>query len=170
MNDHSVDLIVTDPPYYDSVQYSDLAAFFRVWLSRLLPDEAQWTYDESRCAVTTKKRAGSGNFVTALSGIFAECGRVLKQRTGRMAFTFHHWDPAAWAELTIALKSSKFKLIHVSVVCSEHPISAHIRNLNSIRHDGILFLLWITKVPKFLGRLWKLSTQGTAKHFVGNAA
>ena len=27
--DNSVDLVVTDPPYYDNVQYSDLAAFFR---------------------------------------------------------------------------------------------------------------------------------------------
>lgn len=148
VNDHSVDLIITDPPYYDSVQYSDLAAFFRVWLTRLLPNEAKWTYDESRCAVTSKKSAGGGNFVTALSGIFAECGRVLKQHTGRMVFTFHHWDPAAWAELTIALKSSKFKLIHVSVVCSEHPISVHIRNLNSIRHDSILFFALDNKSSK----------------------
>ena len=149
VNNHSVDLIVTDPPYYDSVQYSDLAAFFRVWLTRLLPNEAEWTYDESRCAVTTKKSAGSSsNFVTALSGIFAECGRVLKQHTGRMAFTFHHWDPAAWAELTIALKSSEFKLLHVSVVCSEHPISVHIRNLNSIKHDSILFLALDNKSSK----------------------
>ncbi|GBC63618.1 hypothetical protein DENIS_4616 [Desulfonema ishimotonii] len=30
--DESVDHIVTDPPYFDSVQYTDLAAFFRVWL------------------------------------------------------------------------------------------------------------------------------------------
>ena len=148
VNNHSVDLIVTDPPYYDSVQYSDLAAFFRVWLTRLLPNEAEWTYDESRCAVTSKKSASSSNFVTALSGIFAECGRVLKQHTGRMAFTFHHWDPAAWAELTIALKSSEFKLIHVSVVCSEHPISVHIRNLNSIKHDSILFLALDNKSSK----------------------
>ena len=28
----SVDHIVTDPPYFDNVQYSDLSAFFRVWL------------------------------------------------------------------------------------------------------------------------------------------
>jgi adenine-specific DNA methylase len=38
--DNSVDFIVTDPPYFDSVQYSDLAAFFRVWLRQLLPDAA----------------------------------------------------------------------------------------------------------------------------------
>ena len=29
LDDHSVDVIVTDPPYYDSVQYSNLAAFFQ---------------------------------------------------------------------------------------------------------------------------------------------
>lgn len=54
VNSNSIDLIVTDPPYYDSVQYSDLAAFFRVWLARLLPDDTNWTYDEALSAVATK--------------------------------------------------------------------------------------------------------------------
>ena len=30
------DAIVTDPPYYDAIPYSDLADFFRVWLRRAL--------------------------------------------------------------------------------------------------------------------------------------
>ena len=99
---HSVDLIVTDPPYYDIVQYSDLAAFFRVWLARLLPHEVEWTYDQTHSAVATKSASGD-NFTSALSGIFVECRRVLKDHEGRMVFTFHHWDPSAWAELTISL-------------------------------------------------------------------
>jgi len=66
--DHSVDFIVTDPPYYDSVQYSDLAAFFRVWLARLLPSEAEWTYDETQSAVATKGTGGDTGFVTAIGG------------------------------------------------------------------------------------------------------
>ena len=134
--DGSVDLVVTDPPYYDSVQYSDLAAFFRVWLARMLPDELEWAYDESRSAVETG--AGGGNFTDALSGIFAECARVLRADAGRMAFTFHHWDPDAWAELTIALRAAGFRLANCYVVHSEHPISVHVRNLNSIKHDSIL--------------------------------
>jgi hypothetical protein len=138
IDSQSVDLIVTDPPYYDSVQYSDLATFFRVWLARLLPDEVEWTYDETQSAVATKATDDSSSFMTVLAGIFAECGRVLKQRTGRMVFTFHHWDPQAWAELTIALKSAGFRLMNAYVVFSEHPISVHIRNLNSIKHDSIL--------------------------------
>ena len=133
----SVDLIVTDPPYYDSVQYSDLAAFFRTWLARLLPDEVEWTYDVSHSAVATKTNTGN-SFMTGMSEIFAECRRVLKSQTGRMVFTFHHWDPTAWAELTIALKRAGFRLMNAYTVHSEHPISVHIRNLNSIQHDSIL--------------------------------
>ena len=138
IDSRSVDLIVTDPPYYDSVQYSDLAAFFRVWLARLLPDELEWTYDESHSAVAANGNRGASGFVTALSGIFAECARVLKTSTGRMVFTFHHWDPAAWAELTVALKTANFRLVNSYTVYSEHPISVHIRDLNAITHDNIL--------------------------------
>jgi putative DNA methylase len=138
IEDHAVDLIVTDPPYYDSVQYSDLAAFFRVWLARLLPGEMNWTYNEADSAVATRATDGSSSFMTVLAGIFAECGRVLKRHTGRMIFTFHHWDPNAWAELTVALKDAGFKLMNAYVVFSEHPISVHINKLNAIKHDCIL--------------------------------
>lgn len=138
IDSRSVDLIVTDPPYYDSVQYSDLATFFRVWLAHLLPHEVKWSYDEALSAAANKTTNGESNFMTVLAGIFAECGRVLKRHTGRMVFTFHHWDPSAWAELTIALKNAGFRLMNAYVVFSEHPISVHIRNLNSIKHDSIL--------------------------------
>jgi putative DNA methylase len=141
VEDYSVDLIVTDPPYYDSVQYSNLAAFFRVWLAHLLPDEANWAYNETQSAVATRATDDSSSFMTALAGIFAECARVLKPHTGRMVFTFHHWDPNAWAELTIALKGAGFGLMNAYVVFSEHPISVHINNLKSIKHDSILIFV-----------------------------
>jgi adenine-specific DNA methylase len=78
--------------------------------------------------------------MTVLSGVFQECGRVLKHHTGRLVFTFHHWDANAWAELTVALKRAGFKLMNAYVVFSEHPISVHINNINSIKHDTILVL------------------------------
>ena len=137
---HSVDIIVTDPPYYDNVQYSDLATFFRVWLARLLPDEANWTYDETRCAVATQAADDDTGFIAVLSGIFRECGRVLKRDAGRLVFTFHHWDPNAWAELTIALQQAGFRLVNAHVVFSENPISSHIQNLKALTHDAILVL------------------------------
>src|SRR5690606_12093128 len=33
-NHSEVDLILTDPPYYDAIPYSDLMDFFYVWLRR----------------------------------------------------------------------------------------------------------------------------------------
>ena len=140
LENDSVDIVVTDPPYYDSVQYGNLAEFFRVWLSRLLPDAAKWTYNETGSAVAVKATESNSNFMTVLGGIFNECQRVLKPEAGRMVFTFHHWDPGAWTELTVALKDAGFKLMNVYVVYSEHPISVHIRNLNAITHDCILVL------------------------------
>jgi adenine-specific DNA methylase len=34
--DDQFDLIVTDPPYYDAIPYSDLMDFFYIWLRRTL--------------------------------------------------------------------------------------------------------------------------------------
>lgn len=138
--DGSVDIVVTDPPYYDSVQYADLATFFRVWLSRLVPDAATWRYDHNHVAVAAGTPHHADNFMSVLEGIFAECHRVLKRGTGRLVLTFHHWDDKAWASLTIALKNAGFRLMNAYVVSSEHPISVHIRGLKSIRHDCILVL------------------------------
>lgn len=135
-----VDLIATDPPYYDNVQYSNLAAFFRVWLKRLLPDEVAWNYDESSSAVATAGNTEQCRFRKVMSGIFAECARVLKPQTGRLVFTFHHWDPNAWADITLALRKANFRLMNAYVAYSENPLSVHIRNLKAIRHDSILVL------------------------------
>src|SRR5207248_2982221 len=39
LNGNQFDLVLTDPPYYDAIPYSDLMDFFYVWLRRTpLPD------------------------------------------------------------------------------------------------------------------------------------
>ncbi len=137
--DSSVDFIVTDPPYFDSVQYSDLAAFFRVWLRQLLPDAAEWGYDASESAVDPHKLDRESRYAELLAGIFQECARVLKA-DGRFIFTFHHWNPKAWAALTYALRQADFRLVNHYVVHAENPISVHINNMKALVHDAILVL------------------------------
>ena len=44
--DDSADLLFTDPPYYYSVPYADLADFFYVWLRRMLIDVHPELFDE----------------------------------------------------------------------------------------------------------------------------
>ena len=38
MPDASIDIWATDPPYYDSVPYSDISNYFVIWLKRMIPD------------------------------------------------------------------------------------------------------------------------------------
>ena len=38
MRDASVDVVITDPPYYDMVEYADASDLFHVWLKRVLFD------------------------------------------------------------------------------------------------------------------------------------
>lgn len=68
-----------------------------------------------------------------------------------MVFTFHHWNANAWADLTIALKSSGFRLVNTYVLFSENPISIHIQYLNAIKHDSILVL---ARDGQFIARTW----------------
>jgi putative DNA methylase len=138
--DQSVDSIVTDPPYFDSVQYSDLSAFFRVWLQQLLPDEDGWDFDVRESAVDPHNNDRDSRYFELMSRIFAECARVLRRPQGRLIFTFHHWNPKAWAALTMALKEAGFHLLNYAVVHAEHPISVHIARMNALTHDAILVL------------------------------
>lgn len=135
---NSVDYVVTDPPYFDNVQYGDLAAFFHVWLKEFLPNAAAWKYDINESAVDPQSN-GSQQYAQILSGIFSECHRVLKS-TGRLVFTFHHWNPKGWAALTLALKRAHFTLVNFYIVHSENPTSVHISGLKSLKHDAILVM------------------------------
>jgi hypothetical protein len=135
----SVDYVVTDPPYYDSVQYSDLSRFFRVWLSQLLPNAADWAYDPQLSAVASDL-SQSDDYGKALAAIWLKCERDLKRPHGRLIFTFHHWSAAAWGQLTLSLKTARFVLQNRYIITSENPISVHIRSLHALKHDCILVL------------------------------
>lgn len=98
-----------------------------------------------------------------LGGILRECARALKPDTGRLVFTFHHWDPNAWAELTLALRQAGFRLVNAHVVFSENPISAHIANLNALKHDTILsFALRTDSPPSRWPPLTQIDSQDSA--------
>jgi putative DNA methylase len=135
--DKSVDFVVTDPPYFDSVQYSDLSHFFRVWLQWFLPKEADWQFMPVSSAVAETEAKGE-KFRAVLASILRECIRVLRRPHGRLVFTYHHWRADAWVQLALALKAAGFRLVNSYTVHSENPISVHIRQLNALKHDSIL--------------------------------
>jgi len=152
--DESVDYVVTDPPYFDSVQYSDLSHYFRVWLQWFLPNDANWTFAPLSSAVAETK-TNTKKYRAVLTAILQECNRALRRPHGRVIFTFHHWRAEAWIQLTLALKAAGFKLVNSYTVHSENPISVHIRQLKALKHDSILILQ-----PKELGLAKSRFTRG----------
>ncbi len=173
---NSVDFIVTDPPYYDSVQYGELAEFFHVWLRKLVgetsperrPERVEglaegraakinWDYQIDDSAVNRHKLGNQ--YEAGLTKIFQEAHRVLKKENGRFVFTFHHWKPRAWAELTMALKRAGFVLINRYVVQSESPMSVHTANQKALLHDVILVLGSDAATSSASGDQWPLPTK-----------
>jgi DNA modification methylase len=148
LEDGLVDYIVTDPPYYDSVEYEDLSSFFRVWLKQMLSDvgsaEIDWDYRAGQESGQSWKNSGRNQkaerYLQLMGRIFSECRRVIRKDGGRLVFTFHHWDQRAWASLTLSLKRAGFELLEVHVVHSENPISVHIANMRALTDDAILVL------------------------------
>ena len=142
VDDDSVDYVVTDPPYFDSVQYGDLASFFRVWLRQLIPTAATWHYEVTDSAIDPRDQAyhpgGRYAFATILGEIFTECGRVLRPGAGRLIFTYHQGKAAGWATLNQALQTASFHLVNYYVVQSESPRSVHINRQQALTHDAIL--------------------------------
>src|SRR5690606_34693792 len=106
----------------------------------LLPDEADWSYDVSTAAVSSERDGDAGQYVGSMSAIFRECRRVLVPEWGRLIFTFHHWQPRAWAALSTALNDAGFVMLNRYVVHAEHPMSVHISKMKALTHDAIFVL------------------------------
>jgi len=114
--DESVDLVVTDPPYFDYVHYSELADFFYVWLRSAVSDDPAFQNDSTRSTSEVQARAAD-EFGRRLGGVFVEAARVLRS-SGLLAFTFHHARDDGWIEVVRAIEKAGLEVV------ATHPIKA----------------------------------------------
>jgi adenine-specific DNA methylase len=106
------DAVLTDPPYYDNVPYSDLSDFFYVWLKRTLGDlypdvfATPLTPKSEEMVADASKAGGMENamrrFEQMLTQAFSEIRRVLKP-DGVAVIVFAHKTTAAWETVINAL-------------------------------------------------------------------
>ena len=111
------DAIITDPPYYDNIQYSDLSDFFFVWLKRtvgsLFPEHFSGTHAPKKTeAVASPLRAGSKQdaykfYEAAMSAAFVEAHRVLKKGCP-LIVVYAHKTTAGWASLVESIRHAGF--------------------------------------------------------------
>ncbi|MFX0013106.1 MAG: DNA methyltransferase [Promethearchaeota archaeon] len=115
----SVDIIVTDPPYFDYIQYSELANFFYVWLRIVLrPLYSEFHSNLINTEYEIGRLKQENHFLEGITKVFQECYRVLKPE-GPMIFTFHHSSETAWAMILEALAKSQFLITATFPVRSE---------------------------------------------------
>jgi adenine-specific DNA methylase len=150
--DASVDCVITDPPYFDSIHYSELSNFFYVWLRELVKHPyftAENVPTKQEAIVNDVMAKGEQEYQDLLAAVFKECARVLKVN-GKLIFTFHHTKWRAWWTVLMALASSGFRVVDSFPVMSEYKVNPHIRNKQTLDMDLILVCEKKTLTPAML--------------------
>lgn len=117
----SVDLVLTDPPFFDNVHYSELADFFFAW-QQLAPrgfiNGAASTRARGEVQDTDARR-----FAEKLRTVFLECRRVLKDE-GLLVFSYHHSRDEGWSALAEAILGAGFTVVNAQPLKSEMSVAA----------------------------------------------
>jgi len=122
-----IDVIITDPPYYDAISYSDLMDFFYIWLRRSLrglaskiddvfqnPLSPKWNHetgdgelidDSSRFAGDSAK--SKQMYEDGMFRAFSACHRSLNP-DGKLVIVFAHKHHDAWETLVTAIIRAGF--------------------------------------------------------------
>lgn len=137
----TVDMVLTDPPYFDNVAYAELSDFFQPWLEHmgLVPNAAA-----RRNLVQRALRARRSNeesleeFAVHLGEAFSEVRRVLKPR-GLLAFTFRHSTADAWLAMAKALARSGLRPVQVLPMPGEAGTGLHTHNGTSLWDAVLVF-------------------------------
>lgn len=113
LESESFDAVITDPPYYSSIYYADLSAFFYVWLIRILGDLYPEAFTlpmppKRREAVAQPSEHGgdsrkaNDHYQKLMSRSLSEARRVLKPRAPLVCI-YAHKTTEGWALLIQAL-------------------------------------------------------------------
>ena len=152
LKDGSVDLVLTDPPYYDNVMYSELSDFFYVWLKRtigtvhpdLFADDLANKDDEAVANPARfarlgrkKKQLASGDYERKMAAAFREAFRVLTD-DGVLTVMFTHKKVEAWDTLATSLLDAGFAIHSSWPVHTESEHSLHQANKNAARSTIML--------------------------------
>ncbi len=127
LESESIDLVLTDPPYYDNINYSELSEFFAPWMKALgLTANAKSTSKvlAQSIAVGKSTEKSAANFAKDLGAVFREMRRVLKL-DGLVVFTFRHTNADAWHSLAASIRVGGFAVAKVFPVPGESGTGLH---------------------------------------------
>ena len=130
-SDRQYDLIITDPPYGDDVQYGELSEFLYLWIYRVLKDGSlpgRALLDEDFCESQGRfgdKELASDFFEKGLKKSFVSINYKLKD-DGLLAVFFAHSSIRAWHQLLLSLRAGGFCVVSsyaLRTESSENPLA-----------------------------------------------
>lgn len=116
--DRSVDAIITDPPFFDNVNYSQLADFFHVWQRHVFGSNG---YSSTRSDREVQHQEPD-TFQARLSDVFRECCRILKD-DGLLAFSYHHSRSEGWQSVLGAVMGAGFRIVAAQPIKAEMSVA-----------------------------------------------
>lgn len=125
------DAVITDPPYYDNVPYSDVSDYFYVWLKRsvghLYPEHLTSDLAPKRAEIVASRYRNEGSRDAAraayegmMSDALSEARRVLKS-SGVLVCVYAHQTTAGWATLIEAVRNAGFMVVEAWPLDTEMP-------------------------------------------------
>ncbi|MCC5847878.1 MAG: hypothetical protein JJU29_07265 [Verrucomicrobia bacterium] len=133
--DNCVDVVVTDPPFFDNVHYSELADFFYYWINQIIGhSDAETTRQEAEVQDTNPL-----HFTNKLTSVFAECNRVLK-KAGVLVFTYHHSRHEGWTSVHRAIRHAGFVCTQAYPIKAEMSVSMPLKQAKSPIHLDLILL------------------------------
>ena len=118
IDDETVDVVITDPPYGGNVNYGELADYWMVWLNQ---DKLIDKTDE--IIINKSQKKDLSDYELGLTQVFKECYRVLK-KGGNLVATFNSRDLRVVASFVIAATQAGF-ILHPQGLLYQPPIKAY---------------------------------------------
>lgn len=161
--ENSLDIVLTDPPYYANVQYAELMDFCYAWLRKLAPDTSFFDVpsaktDQDAVGSVTEGGVGLVEFTSRLSEVFRVSATALKPG-GAFIFTYHHNDLEAYAPLVVACLDADLEPTRLYGCPSEMRASKHIHGRNASTVDTV-FVLRKAPVPAELSDVFSVVAVG----------
>lgn len=150
------DIIITDPPYYDAIPYSDLMDYFLIWQKRILGDfnnefariydrfvspkwdditkDGELIDDDSRHGGDRQK--SKQTYEDGMARAFSRCSQFLKD-DGRIVAVFANKKDDAWETLVGAMIRAGF------VVSASWPIQTEMPNKVTQKRANLATSVWL---------------------------
>jgi adenine-specific DNA methylase len=135
---NSVDLVLTDPPYFDDVQYAELGSLFLAWakVSGLLPAGVHIDF-RAEAVANSARGSDTERYCQLLRAVLGETARTLKPE-GRSVITYHNSSGRAWWALSRALGGAGFHVHALAVAHAENESDHSKRGRRAFSHDLVI--------------------------------